>query len=168
MLNSKILAKAVASGWGSSLAVGAGEWGPERMCSGMTFGGHHPPARYVPCFLQQRCIEQVSDSRVGDPVIVECLASSRISCDFEAFFSVLGTPSESVAFSLTCCPFGAVGIGLWHQETFQWSRMVLVEKKLEFAFEWDKLCSLPHLECFLWSTAIALLSVNCMQALLLL
>lgn len=96
------------------------------MCSGMTFGGHHPPAHYDPCFLQQRCTEQVSDSRVGDPVIVECLASNRISCDFEAFLSVLGTP-KPVAFFSTCCPFMAVGIGPWHQETFQWSRTVLDE-----------------------------------------
>lgn len=47
MLNSKILAKAFASGWGSRLAVDAAEQGLKQMCSGMTFGGHQPPANYV-------------------------------------------------------------------------------------------------------------------------
>lgn len=88
------------------------------MCSGMTFGGHHPPANYVPCFLHQRHAEQISDGGLGDPLIVSWSARNRISCDFEEYISDLEALSEPAACLLFGVPFMAMGIGPWHQAAF--------------------------------------------------
>lgn len=66
------------------------------MCSGMTFGGHHPPANYVLLlFLHQRHAEWIRDNAVRDPLIVQWSASNKISWDFEEYSSDFGALSES-------------------------------------------------------------------------
>lgn len=97
------------------------------MCSGMTFGGHHPPANYVlfPVSAPKACRVdqgQWSEAPFNCPVVTK----RKISCDFEEYSSDLGALSGPADCLLTrCWSFMVRGMHPWDQAALHQGRTVL-------------------------------------------